>query len=354
MTQSVLQQALKYDGSIHYEWQAQLEYQRHNLIILYTHAGTPYGGRRSGVLPFPFRTYLWTDRWFNIEQIYLWDSGRGIRHYINIIAPASFDGRVASYIDLDLDIDVDNQWTARLLDEEEYAAHSLEYDYPPHVKQNVERAVETVRGLIQSRAWPLAACMESERLFLRPFFWSDLAQMDAWQGDYTPFDDPWVIPPPHTAERHDWYSHYIETPVTRLYAIETRERQMIGHLSLREIVVGSQARLGIGFAPDQVGKGYGAEALRAFLPYYFDVLGFERMVLDVAATNVRALRSYQKVGFRRCGEHHRSYGADAQWQLLDQPQYAPLKRFFRRTPWGLQQLFYDMEMTRGMWQAATT
>ena len=350
MTQTVLYHSTKYDGSDNYRWWAQLEYARDNLFILYTPPNTPYEGRRSGVLRYPFRSYFWTDRWFNINQIYEWERGAGVRHYVNLGTPATFDGLTASYVDLDLDFDLDNDWRLTLLDEDEYAAHSAHFAYPSHVTRNVGRAMEEVRQGVQSRAWPFATAVEGERLRLRPFFWSDLALIDQWAGHYTPFDDPWLIPAPGSYERHEWFSHYVNTPVARLCAIETCAGAMIGHISLREIVVGAQARLGIGLAPTEVGKGYGTEALTMFLPYYFGVLGFQRIVLDVAASNIRAVRSYDRVGFRKIGEHYRGSGSESDWHILRQPQYVKEQSFFRRTAWGVQQLHYDMELTREAWR----
>ncbi len=345
MTQPILYQSTQYDGSINYCWWAQLEYAHHNLIILYTPPNTQYSGRRSGTIRHPFRSYSWTDRWFNVNQTYV-DDAIGMQHDINLGTPVVFDGSSVSFVDLDLDFDLDNQWSLTLMDEDEYAAHRAQFNYPRQLQQRIEQAVHEVRRMVDTRAWPFASAMRGERLRIRPFHWSDLAQIDQWKGAYGVFDDPWIVPPPGTAERHDWFSHYLDTPVCRLYAIETCTHELVGHISLREIVTGVQARLGIGFAPLQTGKGYGPEALRIFLPYYFDTLGFQRMVLDVAATNQRAIRAYQKVGFRQYSEHYRSAADEAHWQILHQPQYTSLRNFFRHAAWGLQQLHYDMELTR--------
>jgi RimJ/RimL family protein N-acetyltransferase len=172
--------------------------------------------------------------------------------------------------------------------------------------------------------------------------------MDNWLGTWGPFDDPWVIPSPGE-ERHEWYTGYIETPVCRLYAITDHAQQLLGHISLREIVRGQQARLGIGLAPTQKNRGYGTEALRIFLPYFFEMLGFQKMVLDVAASNQGAVRVYQKLGFLQCAQHYRGAGSDAQWRLLDEPHYASLRPFFQHNYWGWQQLHYDMELTHEQW-----
>src|SRR5207247_389326 len=79
---TVLYQATKYDGSLNYQWQTQLEYHYDNLIILYAPVNTPFSGRRSGLMPYATRIYLWTDRWYNVEQYYMWNEGRGVRHYV--------------------------------------------------------------------------------------------------------------------------------------------------------------------------------------------------------------------------------------------------------------------------------
>ncbi|MBN1776800.1 MAG: GNAT family N-acetyltransferase [Clostridiales bacterium] len=49
------------------------------------------------------------------------------------------------------------------------------------------------------------------------------------------------------------------------------------------------------------GKGYGTEALKLLEDYAFGVLGLERLELDVYASNARAIRCYEKAGFRHEG-----------------------------------------------------
>ncbi|MBI1800818.1 MAG: GNAT family N-acetyltransferase [Chloroflexi bacterium] len=350
MTRSILYQSTKYDGSVNYRWQAQLEYENSHLIILYTPPNTPYSGRRSGILRYPFRSYFWTDRWYNVNQTFLGQDHAELRHYINLGTPAVYQDGAVSFVDLDLDFDMDNRWNLTLLDEDEYAAHSRQFAYPRPIRHRVDEAVQEIRRRVRERAWPFASGLQGPRIRIRPFYWSDLERMDAWQGSYGPFDDPWLIPSPGTSERHYWFANYLDAPICRLYAIEQLDGELIGHLSLREITRGSQARLGIGFAPLAVGQGFGTETLQTFLPYYFEVLGFERMVLDVAASNQRAVRVYQKIGFRPSGEHFRGTDDEVYQWLEDGPHFASLRRFFRRTGWGFQQLHYDMELSHQNWQ----
>ena len=49
------------------------------------------------------------------------------------------------------------------------------------------------------------------------------------------------------------------------------------------------------------GRGFGAEALRLLCRYAFDELDLRKIRLDVQAENAAALRTYERLGFRREG-----------------------------------------------------
>jgi aminoglycoside 6'-N-acetyltransferase len=49
------------------------------------------------------------------------------------------------------------------------------------------------------------------------------------------------------------------------------------------------------------GRGFGPEALRVLARYLFDELGHHRLVIDPAADNDRAIRAYERIGFRPVG-----------------------------------------------------
>jgi len=49
------------------------------------------------------------------------------------------------------------------------------------------------------------------------------------------------------------------------------------------------------------GRGLGADAVRTVARWLFGVRGHHRLTIDPAAANARAIRTYEKVGFRRVG-----------------------------------------------------
>ena len=58
------------------------------------------------------------------------------------------------------------------------------------------------------------------------------------------------------------------------------------------------------------GRGLGTEAIRRVVRHLFDDLGHHRITIDPAAANAAAIRTYEKVGFRRVGVMRR-YERDA-------------------------------------------
>ena len=63
------------------------------------------------------------------------------------------------------------------------------------------------------------------------------------------------------------------------------------------------------------GAGLGPEAIRTLVAHLFDARGHHRLVIDPAADNTRAIRAYEKVGFRTVGTM-RQYerGPDGTWR----------------------------------------
>lgn len=69
------------------------------------------------------------------------------------------------------------------------------------------------------------------------------------------------------------------------------------------------------------GQGLGADAIRTLARHLFEDRGHHRIIIDPAVANERAIRAYERVGFRRVGimrDYER--GVDGEWHdglLLD-------------------------------------
>ncbi len=75
--------------------------------------------------------------------------------------------------------------------------------------------------------------------------------------------------------------------------------KLIGFLGLWLDLIHSEVWVGIGIGERAYwGKGYGTDAMKLGVQYAFMELGVHRVSLGLHAYNPRAMRSYEKVGFR--------------------------------------------------------
>lgn len=192
---------------------------------------------------------------------------------------------------------------------------------------------------------------EGPRVYVRPFVREDVERMQAWE----PYQDlrflAYNMPPGSRRQNDAWYERNVLRTGRRYFAVVRKaDAQLIGVISLREIrraLRPTSARLGITLGSQYVGQGYGTEAMALFLDVFFANLGFDLMKLDVAVFNERAIRLYQKCGFRTVGQFYRSASG---------AQYSPRKVGAREgehfVRWGGEMfvLHYEMELAREAWQ----
>jgi diamine N-acetyltransferase len=172
--------------------------------------------------------------------------------------------------------------------------------------------------------------------------------VDRWLA-WPPHDDPLYSPynplPMSGSLREAWYDDLVRRQAQVPFAVDHLDGTMIGRIFLRFVNREQGAAvLGIDLDPRYVGQGYGTDALRAFMRYYFGPLNFRRLVLSVASYNVRARRSYERCGFRYVGRHWERLKSEA--DVFGDQRYRQLRPLFRRTRTGLEALFHTMLANR--------
>ena len=101
----------------------------------------------------------------------------------------------------------------------------------------------------------------------------------------------------------DWLDKELEKQGDTMYWFAIRaaaDNQLLGDITLDVMSWNMRdAFVGLGIGPrDFWGRGYGTEAMRLILQYAFTELNLHRVTLDVFEYNPRAIRSYEKAGFR--------------------------------------------------------
>ena len=144
------------------------------------------------------------------------------------------------------------------------------------------------------------------RVFLRPFEPSDAQTYRRWRTDAVPmtlagFREPAPVSLVQV-ERH--IARLAEEQGREQYTFViclAEDERPIGEVMLMDIdrVAGS-GEIGIFIGePDEWGKGYGTDAVRALVDFGFGELRLDRIWLEVWTENPRAQRSYEKAGFTR-------------------------------------------------------
>ncbi len=183
-----------------------------------------------------------------------------------------------------------------------------------------------------------------EKTILRQFSREDVEAWLAWPPHADPLYTSSYPRPMNRYEQDAWYYERLNRPDYMMFAVEDQQKNLIGLLTLRNIDRSrTHAVLGITLRPEILAQGLGTDCLWTFQSYFFDVLKFDALILDVAAYNRRAQRVYEKCGFVYTGEH---WGHYDDYTVFTNNHYQGLKHFFRRHGAWIETLFYDMVLRR--------
>jgi len=153
--EEVIVSACKYDGTEHRRWQAQFLRREGSLIVLDARFDSEIRHALLGTLARGTQSmeYYWLDRWYNVFRFHE-PTGELRNYYCNINVPPVFDGRLLSYIDLDIDILVAPDLSYSILDEDEFEANAAHFNYPASVREGVRAALLELTAMIESRRFP--------------------------------------------------------------------------------------------------------------------------------------------------------------------------------------------------------
>ena len=155
---TILVRACKYDGSEHRSWPAQVLREEGPLIVLDARFSDEISHDVLGTIAIGTHSleYYWLDCWYNVFR-FAQPDGELRNYYCNVNVPPAFDGETLSYVDLDLDILVQPDFSYQILDVVDFEANVKRYGYPVEVQTNARRAVDELVKMIQTREFPFSA-----------------------------------------------------------------------------------------------------------------------------------------------------------------------------------------------------
>ncbi len=120
------------------------------------------------------------------------------------------------------------------------------------------------------------------------------------------------------AKEERWFEAHLDRKDEIILALEARIGHAwthIGNIGLHKLDWKNRsAGLGIVIGENEHwNKGYGAEAVQVMLRFAFGKLGRHPVELEVFAGNIRALRCYERAGFRLEGTRRHAFHRARQW-----------------------------------------
>ena len=97
--------------------------------------------------------YYWLDRWYNVFR-FAGENGSVRNFYCNVNVPPVLEGDVLSYIDLDIDLLVQPDFSYQILDLDDFERNAEKFSYPTEIRDNSNRAIDELISLIEARDFP--------------------------------------------------------------------------------------------------------------------------------------------------------------------------------------------------------
>lgn len=149
--------------------------------------------------------------------------------------------------------------------------------------------------------------MNKRQIIYQPAHADSAREFLQWQ--YEPPYDVYNCPPDYL-EESIWYN---TDPVNNIYAMFDQHGELVGYCSFgndARVAGGdySQAALDIGLMikPDLTGRGLGADFARDVIKYGIEQYAPQKLRVTIAAFNLRAIRTWEKLDFRSVQSFRRS------------------------------------------------
>jgi 8-oxo-dGTP diphosphatase len=148
--------------------------------------------------------------------------------------------------------------------------------------------------------------LQTPRLILRPLTAGDASEIECHVADWDVARWTSSIPHPYpVGAAAAWIASLPSGPEMVLGLTERGQDRVIGCIGLRLDEDGRSGEFGYWVAKPKWGKGFGTEALRAYVEHAFKALALDKLTSAAMPANIGSIRVQEKAGFRRVGEESR-------------------------------------------------
>jgi RimJ/RimL family protein N-acetyltransferase len=194
--------------------------------------------------------------------------------------------------------------------------------------------------------------LKGKKVLIRPLQREDVETRLKWQ----PYPDPlyfhYNLGDITDREKEAWFHKRKTDPFRLFLSIDDLAGRLVGFVSLHKMnALEKTAWFGIYLGYEFVDRGLGTDATLTLLRYYFEELKFERLFLDVAALNKRAIRCYEKCGFRFIRKKYNDHDPRMSIDIFGDDRFKNIRRYFVKNGDKVLVEFDEMEITREMYEA---
>ena len=103
-------------------------------------------------------------------------------------------------------------------------------------------------------------------------------------------------------EQEEWYERSGTDQRSKIFMVDDLNGNTVGYVQLRNIDYKNRSvEIGIHLGPEAQGRGYGRDAFLLLMRFAFNEMNMHRVYLQVFDFNDRAIKLYEKLGFREEG-----------------------------------------------------
>ena len=181
-----------------------------------------------------------------------------------------------------------------------------------------------------SERFELPDVSASAELLVRRLRRADLDALPSWGHHTDPLFTDYNVPALRDIDLDAWWYSFNGDPSRILYA-GILDGRLIAQLTLRAVDrVQRSADFGISMDPRYVNAGFGTRFITQLLNIAFDELQLDRVTLDVAGYNRRAVKAYVSCGFIETARSWMQLDTRINFRdLLERSEYAWLKEWVR-------------------------
>jgi hypothetical protein len=149
----IIIQSYKHDQKLHRIWKNETVIEDNNDYTIVANKRTKVveSNGRFWYTKEPSVSFFFKDHWYNIIAII---KKKKITYYCNLASPALIDDEALKYIDYDLDLRVEADFSYRVVDIHEFKHHSKEMNYSDRLTNILAKETLHLRSLIDRREFP--------------------------------------------------------------------------------------------------------------------------------------------------------------------------------------------------------